>query len=311
MAVLTVTLHSSLDRVLEVFNLSGDKPVVARLISAYAGGKGINAARALSRMGIKVTTTGFQGGYSGDFCIRALKSEGIDTSFIHTASDTRLTTIIHQLSNSSTFVINEPGQDVTNDEANALMLQFESLIPQYELCLFCGSGQVPTVEDLFFRMGLFASEHGVRCLLDSSSASLQHGIQMAPFLVKVNILELQGWFGRALESENHIIQALNSLIHNGVSIAAVSRGADGLIATDGTEVWSGRLHVKNPINTVGCGDSALAGIAIALLNGASLNEIIRMGVACGAANTQSYQAGAIDSKKVRDYFELIDMTKLI
>jgi fructose-1-phosphate kinase PfkB-like protein len=156
----------------------------------------------------------------------------------------------------------------------------------------------------------FAKQQGVHCLIDSSGPALEYGIKALPYMVKVNQHELGTYLGRSLDTLEKQVEAILELHGTGIELVALSRGPEGMIGTDGKEVWSGNVSVEKVINTVGCGDSLLAGVAKALLENASLPDLIRWGVACGTANTQVRGAGFLEMATVQSLVEKATVFKM-
>jgi 1-phosphofructokinase family hexose kinase len=298
MTILTVTLHPALDKVLVLPKLSPNEVNRTQVAMLYGGGKGNNVARALVRLGIPSIATGYQGGYIGEYLIEKLSSEGIKTDFVTCKQPTRTSTLVQEQDTGYTYALYEPGQTVDEEEVDALMDKFGALLKTVSLCLLCGSGQTPLLGPVYARMINLARLAGVRCLLDSSGEALARGIDAKPTMVKVNEHELSDYLQRPLDDYESQIQAILELHAHGIEIVALSRGKEGMIATNGKEIWEAQLTMEHVINVVGCGDSLLAGIAKALMENASLKELVRWGVACGTANTQVRGAGYIEPEMV-------------
>jgi fructose-1-phosphate kinase PfkB-like protein len=198
---------------------------------------------------------------------------------------------------------------VEADEVEALLQRFDSLLAEAALVLLCGSGQGPALAGVYARMIEAARQQGVRCILDSSGEALALALQARPYMVKVNVLELSSYLQRPLETRAAQMEGLLALHAAGVQIAALSRGAQGMLGADGAEIWEGQLGVNRIVNVVGCGDSLLAGVAQALTEGASLEDVVRRGVAFGAANTQVRGAGFIDMETVAGMLPKVTMTR--
>ena len=295
MKVLTVTLHPAVDRFIRVTQLVPGQPANADVLKVYSGGKGINAARTLHRLGVSTAATGFQGGKTGEFCIESLKREGIAASFISCEQPTRVTTVIYETNSGNYYPIYEPRQAVTKNETRQLIDHFEAMIGDFDLCLLCGAGEGPDAAQVYERMIGLAAEKKVRCFLDSSGAALANGLKAKPYLVKINLNELAELIEKQLAGLDEQFEVLKRIVREGVKIAAVSNEEKGLVATDGDHLFQSELVLDRVRNTTGCGDAMLAGMASAFLKGLPLSEIIRSGVACGTANTQNLGAGFIDA----------------
>lgn len=310
MKVLTVTLHPAVDRIIRTTRLLLGEPIPSQLIKVYAAGKGINAARSLHRLGVSVLAIGFQGGSNGDFSIESLKNEGISSHFIQCKASTRLTMIIHEEISGKRFVVYEPRQVVSKIESADLLDYFDQVVGEFELCLLCGAGEGPQLETMYQEMIKQAKKQHVPCMLDSSGLSLLNGIKAKPNFVKINLDELAGFVKRKICTLEDQREALKTIIENGVNYAAVSNQAKGLLATDGKQSWVGKFVPRKVINTIGCGDAMFAGMANAALHSLPLPEIVRGGVACGAANTQNIGAGFITQDTIRDFHQRVDIHQL-
>jgi 1-phosphofructokinase family hexose kinase len=276
----------------------------------YCGGKGNNAARALSRLGVAVTATGFQGGYTGEIASNQLALEGVATEFVTCAHPTRISTMLHEQDTGLTYAIYEPGQPASEEEIRELLRLFRKLVSRHEIVLFCGSAQTESLQPVFPGMISIARQEGLLTMLDSSGKALRRGISAGPYLVKVNREELQSVLGVPMDSGPARLEALKDLCQGGITIAAMTLGEDGLIATDGEQAWQGGIPIQDVINTVGCGDSTLAGMAFALNREAELADIVRWGTAFGSANTQVHGAGFISPEIVNELFDQVELKRL-
>jgi 1-phosphofructokinase family hexose kinase len=310
MTFLTVTLTPSYDVILRTPRLLPNEAMRAKVEMRYAGGKGNNVARALSRLGERVTATGFQGGYTGVLSKDQLSSEGVTVDFVECSGPTRTTVVVHETDTDFTYVINEPGQVVESDEAAKLLEKFGQHIATSNLCLLCGSGQAPATQHLYAEMIQIARQYQVNCLLDSSGPALRQGIEAKPYVLRVNAEELGDYLERPLTNQAVRLQALQDLVASGIQMVAISMGEEGMLATDGSENWHAHLRMQRVTNIVGCGDSTLAGMALAIKSGLELREILRWGVACGAANTQTPGAGFIQNEAVEKLLPQVALQQL-
>ncbi len=310
MTILAITLHPAVDKVVQTPRVTPNEISRVRITSLYGGGKGNNVARALTRLGVPAIASGFQGGHSGRFITRELEKEGIKTDFVFCEAATRTSTLLLEDETGNSFAIYEPGQVVTADEIKQLMKKINTYLDDISLILLCGSGQTDLLETTYAEIITLARESDIRCIIDSSGNSLFHGIKSNPYMVKVNQHELAGYLNRPLEKFEDQLQAIHDLQTAGISVVALSRGKDGMIATDGNETYQAKIRVKSIVNVVGAGDSLLAGISKSLLEGGDLKELVSWGVACGTANTQVRGAGFISPELVKEMLSLVEITKL-
>jgi 1-phosphofructokinase family hexose kinase len=311
LVILTVTIHPALDKVVRVPRLLPGDAVRASVEMVYGGGKGNNVARALNRLGIPVTATGFQGGYTGQSLIAKFAEEGIRVSFVTCRAPTRSSVMIIEEETMRTYSIYEPGQTVEADELENFRAHFYSLLEGVSLVLFCGSAQTPELAALYFELIHAAQKRGIHCALDSSGLALREGIKAKPYLLKVNHNELAELTGYPLTTLDNQINAMLEIHHNGIHLVALTRGQDGLLLTDGQTILAGTLRMNKVVNVMGCGDSLLAGMASVMLDRKDdLEMIVRRGVACGAANTQFIGAGFIDPLLVQQLESQVDVHRI-
>ena len=161
MSILTVTLHPAIDKVLKLKRLAPNDIARSTIEMLYCGGKGNNAARALVGLGEPTSATGFQGGHSGRFASENLATEGVKTAFVTCAAPTRTSLLIHEEDTGYTYAVYEPGQAVTEKEAAYLIHRFTQLLADHSICLFCGSGQSPILENIYAQCIQIAREKQV------------------------------------------------------------------------------------------------------------------------------------------------------
>ncbi len=297
--ILTITLHPALDKIVRTPRLRPNDSARVNIVMEYGGGKGNNVARALHRLGVPVLAMGFQGGHIGETLIQRFAEEGIRTDFLMCRAPTRTSLMIIEEETGHTYSFYEPGQVVEADERERFRNRVLNRLSSAKMVLFCGTARTPELAALNSELIHAAQQRGLRCGLDSSGLALREGIRARPYLVKVNREELSEFFDRSLDDLPAQLMAMHELNRMGISLIALSRGAEGLLITDG-KVWlEGRLSMDGVINVMGCGDSLLAGVASAILEGLDLEGIVRRGVACGAANTQVIGSGFIDPALVR------------
>ena len=310
MKVLTVTLHPAVDRILQIEKFQPSDPMHGGVLLEYPAGKGINAARALHRLGVSVLATGFLGKQRFDALATAIRNEGMDASFLPCEALTRTTTIIQEISTGKQFIITEPRQVVTEQEVKLLLQHSDRLMENVDLCLLCGAGEGASLHDAYAKLVALATQKGVHCLLDSSGPSLKEGLLAKPHGVKVNREELSMLAGNMLVNQEEQAAFLQKMVESGIGFAAMSDQAKGMLAEDGNETWAGRLNVDPVINTIGCGDAMLAGMAKAVLEKLPLQEIVRWGVACGTANTQQLGAGFIEISMVQSFLSRVAVNRI-
>jgi 1-phosphofructokinase/tagatose 6-phosphate kinase len=118
---------------------------------------------------------------------------------------------------------------------------------------------------------------------------------------------LSNYTGRVLKDTNEIIDACRKIVQDGVDIVVTSLGSEGAILVSNEEILLGKIPTVEVINTIGSGDSVVAGLAFGYSHGYSVKEMLRLGIACGIANTQFAQIGIVSKELVQKYLKDIEI----
>ncbi|MEI8011400.1 MAG: 1-phosphofructokinase family hexose kinase [Candidatus Omnitrophota bacterium] len=296
--VITITLNPAVDRLvrLEKFSAGTEHRAGAGLVSA--GGKGINAARALRALAVPVMAGGMCGGAAGDLLTALLQKENLPHSFSRIKGETRTNTTMVDRAGAVTRVI-ESGPLVTVKEQRA----FAALLPEYIKdgagILFCGS-LPPGISAAAFARILAAVKGKVPFIgVDTSGDGLKAAIKAKVDMIKPNRAEAEEVLGRRMGSAAAVEKALAVFLGYGVRQVLISLGKDGLAASDGHDaVWVRVPPVKGG-HAVGCGDAALAGFVAGRLAGKSFAECADLAAGCGTANMFAAVPGGISRNIVR------------
>ena len=152
------------------------------------------------------------------------------------------------------------------------------------------------------RLVRIVKETGKPVILDTSGKLLKMGIEACPTLIKPNIDEIRMLTGKQCDDIQDIIEAAKTIHEKGVEIVAVSLGADGSLAVGKDGIFRAVVPKIDAVNTVGCGDSMIAGFALGLSQGLSLEETLRSASAISAASAMREETG---------FFVMEDMEKLL
>jgi len=148
-------------------------------------------------------------------------------------------------------------------------------------------------------------------LLDTSGKALEVGILAKPYLVKPNLEELESLWGEKFKSLAEQAKAVADLKKRGIRLPCLTLGKNGCLAGMDDGVYHFYAAPLEVVNTVGSGDSFLAGCAVALRRGLSPMEVIKLGMACGMANTQFFETGMISRELVERYLKLVKFNKVL
>ena len=285
----TVTLNAAVDTTYSVENFALDQVNRVGSKQALPGGKGINVARIANTLGAKVQATGFVAGQNGKFIQHELVREGIRNSFLEVAGESRVClAIIDPVANTQTELL-ESGPSIPQEAFDSFAKHLLSITAEGSLVVFSGSLPGGLDSDAYAKLIEMLPEKKV--ILDTSGPALKAGIAARPFMVKPNEDELAALFGKPVGDIPQVLEAGEKILQRGVEVVVISLGARGAVAMQGREKYLATPPRLQPVSTVGCGDSLVAGMAVSFLRGESLADALRMGSACGAANALVPGAG--------------------
>lgn len=308
--LLTVTPNPAIDRVLIVpgFRHSDVCRVVERVDSA--GGKGFNVTRAARTLGVPVRACALLGGDNGRQIAALAQFEGLDGVWSWlSAGESRICLLITDPEARDHLTINETGPTVAPADWTAFM---ELVWHQARDAAFTAiSGSVPpgVVPTQYLELVRGLSSEAFVCI-DTSGPTLEAALDLPVDLLKVNMHELGAALGRTVANREEACAAAATVLQRGPRRVIVTLGAQGAVAVDAHGAWHAHTPPLDPISPVGSGDAALAGIIATLHNGGSLAEALRMGVACGAANTLMVGAGRMRRDDVVQLHAATDLTAL-
>ncbi len=341
--VLAVTLNAAVDKTLTVSGFTLGRSHTAEALLALPGGKGINVARVLTALDVRVRVLGFGGGASGEAIRRGLDAEGIPHTLTLIDDDSRTCwAIIDPLHPGSTEV-NERGPEIRPSEVAEFMATYRSLVRGATLVALSGSLPRGTAPSIYADLITEAWEHGVPCTLDTGNReALTLGLAAGPLLVKPNVPEAEALTGLTISSPAEADSAARALVEGGALIAAVSMGALGAVLRAPSGGWHALPPPLTPINTVGSGDAFLAGFIAAFLralpdrspryiwdrssgpreesdsggflvavrDSGTLREALRLATAAGTANVLTAGAGQIRAEDARRLLPQVEIREL-
>ncbi|MFD0695982.1 1-phosphofructokinase family hexose kinase [Paenibacillus sp. GCM10027628] len=308
--ITTVTLNAAIDKTYYVkqFGL-GSVHRVARQI-AEPGGKGNNVAKVVRLLGGEVTASGFVAGSSGSFIEGSLLERGIQTSFVRVPGESRVCLNIIDQSNGVSTELLEQGPEISGAHITEMKETLHRLALQSSVVVLSGSLPPGVPADLYAELIGIIQSANARAFLDTSGAALSSGLQARPHFVKPNEHELAQWLGQESLSEDEWALAAAKLADTGIAQVCVTLGSRGTIAFIDGAGYRVIPPVIQAINTVGCGDSFVAGMAFAEERGDTPTEKLRIATAAAAANAMSDQAGHIEYERFLDYVKQVEVIAL-
>lgn len=293
--IITVTANTAIDIFVEVEGLALQDNIQAQSSYEFACGKGVNVAKAVAALGIPVICLGFVGRQSQGF-FKAIDIAGLQSDFTAVEGKTRSNITLFDASENRETHIRTPGFTVTADDCRRLGETLAATVSAGDMVIFSGSLPPGAPDDCYRALIELCRGKGAMAFLDSSGKGLREGLKAQPYLIKPNQPEFAELTGLKSTEEQDIVAAARQIIAQGVAWVYVSRGAQGALAV-GEEMALAAHSGKLPGDIrshVGCGDALLAGVAVATLQGAAIEDVLKTGVACGAANLFSIEPGRLD-----------------
>lgn len=301
--IYTVTLNPSIDYIVRLDAVEVGQ--VNRMDSddKYAGGKGINVSRILKRLAIDNTATGFIGGFTGRFITDELEKEGISTAFVPVSQDTRINVKIKADQETE---INGAGPVISEQELAALKDQLAHLTAD-DVVVFAGSAPSNLGNQVYKELLPIAKEAGAAIVCDFEGQTLLDSLGYQPLLVKPNNHELEAIFDVTLKTLDDIETYARKILEMGAQNALISMAGDGaLLVTENAAYFA--KPIKGQVkNSVGAGDSMVAGFTGELVKSGDALEALKWGVACGTATTFSDDLATIDF--IKETYEKVEVEK--
>lgn len=300
--IYTITFNPALDYIvkMEEFNLghvnrSGNEFV-------YAGGKGINVSIVLNNLGVKSKALGFIAGFTGDEIERRVRDFGCDTEFIKLSSG--MSRINVKIKADVESEINGGGPDISEEALNNLYSQLDKLA-EGDILVLAGSVPKTMPTDVYERIMERLQEKNVKFIVDTTGESLLKVLKYNPFLIKPNHHELGDLFGVKLNNKEDVIEYAKKLKNMGAQNVIISMAGDGAVLIDSNgDVTTSNVPKGIVKNSVGAGDSMVAGFIAGYLNSEKVEEGFKLGVATGSASAFS------EGLATKDYVhELLEQVK--
>ena len=255
--IYTLTLNPSVDYYLHTDSLVIGATNRSKSENLIFGGKGINVSLMLKELGTDSTALGFIGGFTGDALESYLESIGQKTDFVKLKKG--ITRINVKIKSDVETELNSAGPDVSTDEYEKLISKLNTLKDGDTLIL---AGKIPPSipASAYAEISAMLSDRNIRIVVDAEGDSLLSSLKYNPFLIKPNLAELEGAVGKKLKSIDDISSAAQYLQNLGAKNVLVSLGKEGALLLD----EQSNIHLQSApdvtvINTVGAGDSMLAG----------------------------------------------------
>ncbi|NPV41822.1 MAG: 1-phosphofructokinase family hexose kinase [Anaerolineae bacterium] len=308
--IITLTLNPAIDLSFAVDALTVyDKNLVDES-STFLGGKGINVAFALGKLGDACLASGFIGRRELVSYRRKLAAVSVEADFVPVNGRTRVNYKVMDRSVNKDTEFNQPGFTVSPAAVARLARSLSAQMPAAAWLALSGSLPLGAPVSIYADLIRLAGQSGVKTCLDASGPALVAGLAARPALLRVNRAELEQALGRDLNDQGTLAAGMRELIASGVEMAVISLGKDGVIGSDGRQTWLARVPAVKPLSLTGAGDTLTAGCLHCLTRGMAFSEMLRFGSALATASILKAEPGDFDPGDFSGIFEKTTLRQL-
>jgi 6-phosphofructokinase 2 len=281
--IVTLTMNPALDIATATDRVVPTHKLRCEVPRYDPGGGGINVARAAHALGGEALAIFPAGGAAGEMIQHLLRQEGVAHEAVVIAGFTRESLAVEEHQSGEQYRFLLPGPQIGPVDQERCLNALAAAAPRAEFIVASGSLPLGVPHDFYHRVGELAKGHGKRLVLDTSGAALRRAGR-GIYLLKPSLRELEDLTGRQIRSEREETAAARLLVEQGCTeIVVVSLGARGALLVTAEEAECFPAIPVSGKSTVGAGDSMLAGIVFALIQGLRVREAVQFGIAAGAA----------------------------
>lgn len=289
--ILTVTMNAAIDKRYVVKCFEEGQVNRVTTCTYTPGGKGLNVSKPASIAGAEVVATGFVGGHAGDYIVDSLKNFGIKSEFYHMNEESRSCINIWNEEKREQTEFLEPGFTVSEEDFDKFMEKFEKLIVQADVVAISGSLPKGLDGTAYQRMVKAVKNAGKKVILDTSGNLLEMGIKAKPTMVKPNIDEIRMLTGSHCDTREELVEAAQKIHSAGIEVVVISLGGEGSVLVCDNGVYRAVVPKIDAVNTVGCGDSMIAGFALGFEKNLPIEETLKLASAISAAAALREETG--------------------
>ncbi len=290
--IYSVTLNPSIDFIIKVKDFQLGETNRAYKDNFFAGGKGIMVSKLLKNVKTDCVNLGFLGGFTGTFIEQNLKKLNILSDFVTVNENTRVNV---KLKTETETEINCQGPKISETEKEEFLDKIRKTKSDDFVIL---SGSVPSNlgNDFYITIIEILNKNGVKFTLDSSGETFSKSLKYKPFLIKPNKDELKEYAKREFKNNQEIVDYVRENLVDKAEHVIISLGGEGALYIDKNfSLFAQPLRVKeNVVNTVGAGDSVVAGFVNYMLKHNDTERAFRFAVACGTATSFSEDIGELN-----------------
>lgn len=301
--IYTVTLNPSIDYIVEVDDFQLGKINRMKNENKFPGGKGINVSRVLKRLDVESVALGFVGGFTGNFIVNVLEKENVASDFVMVEGDSRINI---KLKSQFESEINGQGPAISEEKLDQFFKQLEQVEGGDYVVL---AGNIPHTlpADMYEKLTKWGNENGINMVVDASGKVLLDVVKHKPFFIKPNHHELGELFDVKITSIDQAIPYGRKLIEMGAQNVCISFAGDGAILLSNTSVYTSTVPKGKVLNSVGAGDSLVAGFLGTFVKTKCIETSFKVGVASGSAT--AFSEDLTKKEKIEELLDQVSIQK--
>ena len=309
MPIATLTLNPTVDVSYTIPKLVTDQKAHATATRYDPGGNGVNVARGLVSLGVHAHACLITGGEIGTLLTRLLADHAGYLHPVQVDGETRINCTLLQDKPPLQYEVDGVGPLVTDD---AIAEISDIFLKSAENGIGVLTGSIPpgVHRDVYARLTQELRKHNARAVVDAQSSLLQEALPQHPYLIKPNRYELELLCGRKLPRIEDVAREARALHEEGVEHVCVSLGGEGALFVDDSGAYYAPSPQVKVISTVGAGDSMVAGLIFALMQGKESSDVLRFGVACGSATATTPGTRIFTEPEARVLMDEISVERL-
>ena len=289
--IYTVTFNPAIDYIAEINELKRNEINRANSEKILAGGKGINVSIVLKNLGIESIALGFIAGFTGREIKQRVEAFGIKTDFVNIPDKFSRINVKLQTSKDGKIVeetaINGEGPKISEHEINEFMEKIEK-IKKDDFIVLAGSVSRNMKNDIYEKICIKVKEKGAKIVADATGKLLLNVLKHNPFLIKPNKKELEEIFQKEMKTDEEVVVYAKKLQEMGAENVLISMDKDGaILITKNQKLLYSEAPKGKVINSVGSGDSMVAGFITGFLKHNDYEKALKMGIAAGSASAFS------------------------
>ena len=299
--IYTVTLNPAID-----FVINMDNPILGTINRSesetlYCGGKGINVSTVLKELDIESIATGFLAGFTGKEIENSLKEKGINSDFVHLENG--YTRINVKIRSDEETDINTSGPNISDYDIHMLLKKLDNITNE-DVLILSGSAPKNADDSIYAKMLSKVSKASAMTIVDTTGKKLLNTLEYSPFLIKPNVAELSDTFNAKITTLHDIEKYAIKLQNLGAKNVLVSMGDKGsVLFTEDKQVILQSAPQGEAVNTVGAGDSMVAGFVAGYLKSNDYKFALKLATACGSAT--AFSQGLCKQNEISHMLELI------